>query len=367
MESFLFIYLVVLVTSAVFVVESKQSISFSNGTANKTMEKLTVKVINMKTRQDRWTYIQNQWSSYFNLQRIHPLSHHSNIPVCSLAKTLLSLLSEFKHSNDDYIIVMEDDAYPVTNFNFTEFQLTLKSALETPLWHVMNLGPWFTKQPMVEAVNDRLVRINYFHTTHFMIYHRRAYLAYYEMYRTTYEKVDGIGCQPIDDFFGNYIQRSKIVSHSIIIAPRKGVFALQNLNGDSTIGSGPQMTECAMNAALSGKKVFIEIIESSDPARIPPTFKPPLYGYYKKKDDVKDSEEETDWYYSYLCNVEDDRYETLQTKIEEIKEQQKEHKEDSDVHKSSTSNSKNATKNSKKKKKKRKYKTSKARNENQEL
>jgi predicted metallo-beta-lactamase superfamily hydrolase len=65
----------------------------------------------------------------------------------------------------------------------------------------LNLGPWFTKQPLVETVNVRLVRVSYFHTTHFMIYHRRAYTACYEMYRTAYEKVtDGPVCQPIDDF-----------------------------------------------------------------------------------------------------------------------------------------------------------------------
>jgi hypothetical protein len=185
--------------SAVLPVKSKQSISSTNGTANNSNDKLTVKVVNMISRPDRWALVQNHWSSHFNLQRIHPVSHHSNIPVCSLAKTLLSLLAEFKQFDDDYIIVMEDDAYPVPTFNVTEFRLTLQIALETPLWHVLNLGPWFTKQPLVETVNDRLVRVSYFHP---MVYHRRACTAYYEMYRTTYEKVtDGPGCQPIDDFF----------------------------------------------------------------------------------------------------------------------------------------------------------------------
>jgi hypothetical protein len=116
----------VLYISAVLAVKSKQSISSTNGTANNSNDKFTVKVANMISRPDRWTLIQNHWSSHFNLQRIHPVSHHSNIPVCSLAKTLLSLLAELKQSDDDYIIVMEDDAYPVPTFNVTEFRLTYK-------------------------------------------------------------------------------------------------------------------------------------------------------------------------------------------------------------------------------------------------
>jgi hypothetical protein len=96
--------MLILYISAVLAVKSKQSISSTNGTANNSNDKLTAKVENVINGPDRCALIQNHWSSHFNLQIIHPVSHHSNIPVCSLAKTLLSLLAEFKQFDDDSIM-----------------------------------------------------------------------------------------------------------------------------------------------------------------------------------------------------------------------------------------------------------------------
>ena len=54
--------------------------------------------------------------------------------------------------------------------------------------HVLNFAPWFTKQPMVESINTYLVTLDYFHTTHFMAYHRRAAVQYLEKYEAGVKK-----------------------------------------------------------------------------------------------------------------------------------------------------------------------------------
>lgn len=280
-------------------IEAEETLINNHSQTNK--KKYHVKVINLESRPDRWETIQSLWSQYFDLERVDPVSHARNIPACSLSNTHVHLLSQFSNSEDNYLMVMEDDAFPPPYFNISEFTKIHREAMRTPFWQVMNFGPWFTYQPIVEPVSKHLVQLDYFHTAHFIMYHRRILSSKTaRRFQKEYDKHQY--CIPIDDYFGNYNQRSDTIAHAVIIAPKK-TQALQNLKGESTVGGGPSMNLCAINAALAGRYVHIEIEVSKDPIRIPPKFQAPLYGYKK---DIQNGTFEL--VYTEDCNIENDDY-----------------------------------------------------------
>lgn len=73
-------------------------------------EKIVVNVINLDRNVGRWNEMVLNWGSLFELRRFSAKTHRN--PVCGLALSQLSLFKAFKKSNDSYLFVMEDDAYP---------------------------------------------------------------------------------------------------------------------------------------------------------------------------------------------------------------------------------------------------------------
>ena len=73
-------------------------------------DKLVVNVINLDRNVGRWNEMVSNWESMFELRRFSAKTHKN--PVCGLALSQLSLFKAFKKSNDSYLLVMEDDAYP---------------------------------------------------------------------------------------------------------------------------------------------------------------------------------------------------------------------------------------------------------------
>ncbi len=183
---------------------------------------------------------------------------------------------------------------------------------------MINFGPWFSKQPEVKPINEFLVSIDYFHTTHFMGYHRRVVDRYLQTYASVIEKDY---CLAVDNYFGNY---GSVKSNSRVLASAQ-LMAYQNHGGKSDIGGGPEMVPCAINAALAGRKVQVRIIDAPSPD-IPPTFEPPIYGYYRSSaatsgatDDEWKKSAEVIW--SHTCNLHGD---VLPADWEELEEEQRE-------------------------------------------
>ena len=73
-------------------------------------DKFVVNVINLDRNVGRWNEMVSNWGSLFELRRFSAKTHRN--PVCGLALSQLSLFKAFKKSNDSYLFVMEDDAYP---------------------------------------------------------------------------------------------------------------------------------------------------------------------------------------------------------------------------------------------------------------
>ena len=73
-------------------------------------DKIIVNVINLDKNVGRWNEMVRNWESMFELRRFSAKTHKN--PVCGLALSQLSLFKAFKKSNDSYLLVMEDDAYP---------------------------------------------------------------------------------------------------------------------------------------------------------------------------------------------------------------------------------------------------------------
>jgi hypothetical protein len=253
--------------------------------------KHTVKVINLDIRKKKWKMIRKQWSKYFTLERVSATPYVHN-PVCGLALTHISLMKEFlTDDQSDLLLIMEDDAMPTPEFNMTFFREVIDHAIQQPQWEVINFGPWFTNQPVVHKIDDYLVEINYFHTTHFIGYHRRV-----EKYLDTYSEMIRKGlCTAVDNYFGNY---GLVKSGAHILAPSK-LMAIQNHQNKSDIGGAPEMNICAINAALAGRYVVVEIV-GAESRNIAPTFKPPVFGYKVL------GANETLYIWSHQCNLEFD-------------------------------------------------------------
>ena len=93
-------------------------ISFPNAEGNErshstSAKRLKVNVINLDKNVERWKEMVSQWGKYFDLERFSAIRHAN--PVCGLATSQLHLFKEFKRSNDTFMLVMEDDAYPGAN------------------------------------------------------------------------------------------------------------------------------------------------------------------------------------------------------------------------------------------------------------
>lgn len=233
--------------------------------------KITIKVINLDKNKLKWNKMKEIWSDYFQLERVSAKMHVRD-PVCGLALSHISLLREFASDpTNDFLLIMEDDAYPTPDFNVTFVHTAMERAMRIPFWQVINFGPWFSRQPVVTPVDDYLVVIDYFHTTHFMGYHRRAIDKYLDIYANVIEKDY---CLAVDNYFGNY---GSVKSQSLILASSR-LMAYQNHGGKSDIGGGPEMNTCAVNAALAGRLVNVHI-NSAPSLDIAPTFEPPAYGY----------------------------------------------------------------------------------------
>jgi hypothetical protein len=233
--------------------------------------KITIKVINLDKNKQKWSKMQEIWSPHFKLERVSAKMHVRD-PVCGLALSHISLLRQFEADpTNDFLLIMEDDAYPTSDFNATFVHKVMERAMKIPFWQVINLGPWFSRQPVVTPIDDYLVAIDYFHTTHFMGYHRRAVAKYLDAYANVIEKDY---CLAVDNYFGNY---GTAKSQALILASSR-LMAYQNHGGKSDIGGGPEMNTCAVNAALAGRQVNVHI-NSAPSLDIAPTFEPPVYGY----------------------------------------------------------------------------------------
>jgi hypothetical protein len=89
----------------------------------------------------------------------------------------------------------------VSTLNASYIHEVLELAVQIPQWHVLNFGPWFTKQPNVKRINDHLVAVDYFHAAHFVAFHRRAIHTTLNDYK---KLITAGNCVPVDDWFGNY-------------------------------------------------------------------------------------------------------------------------------------------------------------------
>ncbi len=324
-------------------------------------KKLVVKLINLDKRKDKWENVKNLWSEHFKLERVSAITHPRD-PVCGLALTHISLMREFlMNKEQDYLLIMEDDAHPTPDFNVTFFKGVLDHAMRIPFWHVINFGPWFSRQPIVQQVDEYLVAIDYFHTTHFMGYHRRVL----EKYLTTYAGVIEQGyCLAVDNYFGNY---GNPKSQSLILASSK-LMAIQNHHGVSDIGGGPEMDACAINAALAGRMVKVEIV-SGPSADIAPTFEPPIYGYKvisssnkskRRHQSGSDGGESPRVVWSRQCNLLSDEVDEANIVEDDPKESDEEEGQVTSSSASSGSGSGSVSGSKSKKKKGRKKKTKKA-------
>eukprot|EP01035_Chromulina_nebulosa_P002135 gene2135-2874_t len=192
----------------------------------------------------------SNWESMFELRRFSAKTHKN--PVCGLALSQLSLFKAFKKSNDSYLLVMEDDAYPglwqggkyAPDMSVKFIRAALKSASRLENWYVLNFGPWFTRQPIVlRRIGAHLVQVDYCHTAHFVAFPRRAIRSTLRDYA---KLINSGNCVPFDDWFGKYGN----VHHKHDIITTSKVMALQNKYNKSDIGGGPVMDSCAINAAL---------------------------------------------------------------------------------------------------------------------
>lgn len=272
-------------------------------------EKLTVHVINLDSKIARWKTVQELWGEHFNLIRF-PARTSAIDPVCGLSLSHIDLMRQFNDtSSEDYLLLLEDDAFPTADFSEEFVHTAMEHAMRVPFWQVINFGPWFSKQPKVEPVDDYLVAIDYFHTTHFMGYHRRGVQKYLKNFA---EVIEQGYCLAVDNYFGNY---GTAKSQSLILASSK-LMAIQNHGGESTIGGGPEMDACAINAALAGRRVYVHINEAPR-HDIRPTFDPPVYGYKIRGTDP----EEIVW--SLQCNLafdEINRDQVDDSQVESVKE-----------------------------------------------
>lgn len=236
-------------------------------------DKIKVYVINMKHRTDRWENFNKFWPKYelFDFIQYEGVAIELN-GACGLTMTHIKLLELFMNSKEDFLMVMEDDAVPVEDFDPDFIQKSLEKAMKLPYWHVLNFAPWFTRQPRVEKIDEHLVSIDYFHTTHMMVYHRRAAESFLHQLKNILATED---CPAIDNYLGSY--RGSI-SKALLLATTRSQ-AVQNLGRDSDVGGGPEITLCAVNAALAGRLVSIKVNVDPDPYQ-KPTFDAPLYGYY---------------------------------------------------------------------------------------
>ena len=132
-------------------------------------DKLTVHVINLKERKDRWKQMRKLWSPYFSLKRVDAKKGKGGKSArCGLASTVVEFIDNAfakDNSNLEYVMIMEDDAIPTHNFNESFVWEVIDQAISVvlPTWHVLNFAPWFTSTPNVISLNRHLVGVDYFH------------------------------------------------------------------------------------------------------------------------------------------------------------------------------------------------------------
>jgi GR25 family glycosyltransferase involved in LPS biosynthesis len=231
-------------------------------------DKLKVHVINLNEKKDRWKAMRKLWSPYFTLKRVAAgVDFHAR---CGLAQTALQLLKGFADDNKEYLLMMEDDAVPTSNFNESFVREAIGQAmnLTSPTWHVLNFAPWFMKQPKVKKINPYLVELNYFHTMHFVLFHKRVVtsglLKDYEYLINN--RPAGSDCIALDDFFGWWGSHKAMLTfmqHSnrrVVSLATSVTMATQNALYESDIAGGPKYDVCAVDAALRAQTNVVTAI-----------------------------------------------------------------------------------------------------------
>jgi GR25 family glycosyltransferase involved in LPS biosynthesis len=137
---------------------------------------ITIYVINMSERKDRWQRIQNLFSKFFKLVRVEAVKHEEGWKGCFMShKKCLQLAKE---QNKRMIMVMEDDCVPFQNmFQFVTRLKLIKFQLERmKRWHIY-LGGVFGIHPnsFFTFQKQNYASITAGFCTHFMIYNSNCY------------------------------------------------------------------------------------------------------------------------------------------------------------------------------------------------
>lgn len=139
---------------------------------------LTIYVINILERKDRWNRIQSIYSKHINLVRVDAVKHAEGWKGCFLShKKCLQLAKDTGMRN---IIVMEDDCIPFINIiDFVTRLHAIKLQLDRlKKWHIFLGGVFGTGMNFVRPFginHHKYLRLEHGFCTHLMIYNHTSY------------------------------------------------------------------------------------------------------------------------------------------------------------------------------------------------
>jgi hypothetical protein len=135
--------------------------------------KLPAIVINLDRRPENWTYMQKEWGTLFDLQRMSAVDarEHNIPPLMACTKSHIEAFKQLVLSPDPYVIIMEDDIYRTAAWDTFWPKITAFLEKNNAEWDFISLDPNMACDEIVfSSYNDFLVRVNRFRNTGFIIW-----------------------------------------------------------------------------------------------------------------------------------------------------------------------------------------------------
>ena len=131
-------------------------------------------VINLDKRKDRWKQIKTDWKDY-DIKLIRVSAIEDTVGMVGCAKSHLKIIKYAKKKKLPYVLVLEDDAIPTSNFKqlwnkSLEFNETHKGEFD-----LFNGGPSKAFKKYTKKITKTFYKTDNLWGTHFIIYNERCY------------------------------------------------------------------------------------------------------------------------------------------------------------------------------------------------
>jgi hypothetical protein len=141
--------------------------------------KATAYVLNLDRREDRWIQCQRLWGQYFNLVRFPAIDIPGNGALG--CKRSHNAVAEQYLRNEEFIVALEDDAEPTTDFESIGMKCIESAKRHLRDWDLANCGPFLDLTPiggkkaiLHDCDSEMFLSASNFHQTHMMLYNRNS-------------------------------------------------------------------------------------------------------------------------------------------------------------------------------------------------